>query len=301
VKVIDFDTLCEWSPKTPASKEVLGTDQYIAQEAYAGQYSPLSDVFAVGVIAYKLLTGRFPFRAEIFDDQPGENWVGSPKMAEIRGRLKRERVEMSDVVFNRNPEARDLVAQMLSCEEHRRPTAALALSHAFLKDSVSAGPKDPETPAQTPPKEALSTPSTVASTPSVERAKGRGTGELLVREHRLATSTSSTTTPSTPTSPWSTGTTSTPRSRRNLAAKSKDLASGVGRGLSAIWLKVRQLRSSPTNGSSLRSKSAPPCMSPQGGAAPDKNIGVGVVDIILERKADTVGKAVDKARLRARG
>merc|ERR1719487_2916566 len=74
VKVIDFDTLDQWTPAQGVAKDVVGTDQYIAQEAYAGKYSPLSDVFAVGVIAYKLLCGRFPFHDEIFDDEAGENW-----------------------------------------------------------------------------------------------------------------------------------------------------------------------------------------------------------------------------------
>merc|ERR1719316_600405 len=71
VKVIDFDTLDQWTPTSPGGREVVGTDQYIAQEAYAGKYSPLSDVFAVGVIAYRLLSGRFPFHSQLFNDEPG--------------------------------------------------------------------------------------------------------------------------------------------------------------------------------------------------------------------------------------
>merc|ERR1712080_649673 len=87
VKVIDFDTFDE-SPCSRISRVVVGTNQYIAQEAYAGKYSPRSDVFAAGVIAYVLLSDRWPFNHEIFDDKPGENWTGSPKMLEIREKLK---------------------------------------------------------------------------------------------------------------------------------------------------------------------------------------------------------------------
>ncbi|CAE7376010.1 spk1 [Symbiodinium pilosum] len=87
VKLIDFDTVEEWNSTSPKSKHVLGTDQYIAPEAYEGKYSPASDIFAVGVIAYKILTGSFPYNGRLFDDKPGENWVGSPKMKEIRQKL----------------------------------------------------------------------------------------------------------------------------------------------------------------------------------------------------------------------
>jgi len=137
VKVIDFDTLEEWTPAVSRAKDVVGTDQYIAQEAYAGKYSPLSDVFSIGVIAYRLLTGKFPFHDDMFDDEAGENWVGSPKMVQIRKRLKAARVDFSQQVFRDSPQACDLVMRMLaSCESHR-PSAAVALSHAWLQEDSS--------------------------------------------------------------------------------------------------------------------------------------------------------------------
>eukprot|EP00747_Dinoflagellata_sp_TGD_P048969 gnl/TRDRNA2_/TRDRNA2_145928_c0_seq1.p1 gnl/TRDRNA2_/TRDRNA2_145928_c0~~gnl/TRDRNA2_/TRDRNA2_145928_c0_seq1.p1 ORF type:complete len:568 (+),score=85.45 gnl/TRDRNA2_/TRDRNA2_145928_c0_seq1:56-1705(+) len=120
VKIIDFDTVEEWTPKTPKAKEVLGTDQYIAQEAYAGQYSPASDVFAVGVIAYKLLTGDFPYDDNIFDDLPGENCVGSKKMKQIRRRLKSFQVDWSHKVFADSPELLDFVKGLLMNNENER-------------------------------------------------------------------------------------------------------------------------------------------------------------------------------------
>merc|ERR1712039_496059 len=98
----------------------------------AGKYSPLSDIFATGVIAYRLLSGKFPFHDGMFDDEAGENWVGSPKMAQIRRRLKTAKVDFSHTVFRENPEACDLVARMLSCNELERPTASAALEHPFL-------------------------------------------------------------------------------------------------------------------------------------------------------------------------
>jgi len=133
VKVIDFDTVNEWTPSS-RDRQVLGTDQYIAPEAYAGNYSPQSDMFAIGVIAYKLLCGRFPFDAELFDDRPGENWVGSPKMSEIREKLKTIQVDFSRAVFVSNPQATSLVKSMLSPNERARPSAHSALQHAWFQE-----------------------------------------------------------------------------------------------------------------------------------------------------------------------
>lgn len=64
LKLIDFDTVEPYSAKQARkSKSVIGTDQYIAQEAYGGKYSPASDMFAVGVMAYRTRAAPAPFAA----------------------------------------------------------------------------------------------------------------------------------------------------------------------------------------------------------------------------------------------
>mmetsp|Transcript_35359 Transcript_35359/g.101544 ORF Transcript_35359/g.101544 Transcript_35359/m.101544 type:complete len:446 (+) Transcript_35359:87-1424(+) len=133
VKIIDFDTVETQRSLKKQVTSVVGTDQYIAQEAYAGKYSPASDIFAVGVIAYRLLTGRFPFNPRIFDDEAGENWVGSPKMNQIRERLKGYDVDFDVQPFPSEPTARDLVRSMLAVEEKDRPQAQQALHHPWLE------------------------------------------------------------------------------------------------------------------------------------------------------------------------
>lgn len=131
VKLIDFDTVEEFSP-TARAKSVVGTDQYIAQEAYAGHYSPASDIFSVGVIAYRLMSGRFPFKNQMFDDEAGENWVGSPKMKVIQERIRHFHIDWSIPPWPSETHARDLTRWMLSNNEKDRPTAHQALQHAFL-------------------------------------------------------------------------------------------------------------------------------------------------------------------------
>jgi len=131
VKLIDFDTVENYNPKSKA-KSVVGTDQYIAQEAYAGNYSFASDIFSVGVIAYRLISGRFPFKNGMFDDKPGENWVGSPKMKQIQDRLKHFSVDFENAPWPDEPKARELTRWMLQTNERDRPTAPQCLEHAFL-------------------------------------------------------------------------------------------------------------------------------------------------------------------------
>uniref|UniRef100_A0A7S2VKP8 Protein kinase domain-containing protein n=1 Tax=Zooxanthella nutricula TaxID=1333877 RepID=A0A7S2VKP8_9DINO len=139
VKLIDFDTVEAWQPETPKrTRDVLGTDQYIAQEAYDGNYSPASDMFAVGVIAYRLCTGKFPFKGDMFDDKPGENWVGSPKMKEIRGRLRSFKIKWMYRAFELEPAACDLLKGMLADSEMERPTAREALQHPWLNRTTAA-------------------------------------------------------------------------------------------------------------------------------------------------------------------
>jgi len=145
VKLIDFDTAQNWEPDSPKSKTVLGTDQYISSEAYAGKYSPASDIFAVGVIAYKLLTGRFPFDSRMFDDEAGENWVGSPKMKQIQDRVQRFHINWNCYPFKTHPEAYELTRAMLAPNDQDRPLADQALKHTFLSapDSPSYARRRP--------------------------------------------------------------------------------------------------------------------------------------------------------------
>mmetsp|Transcript_110754 Transcript_110754/g.320003 ORF Transcript_110754/g.320003 Transcript_110754/m.320003 type:complete len:453 (-) Transcript_110754:53-1411(-) len=140
LKLVDFDTVEAYSSRSHAlARTVIGTDQYIAHEAYAGMYSPASDMFAVGVIAYRLLTGIFPFPPKMFDDEVGENYVGSPKMKQIQDRLRAFSIDFTLPIFVKDPHATDFCKSLLAVEGSSRPSAIEALRHPFLSPSSQRG------------------------------------------------------------------------------------------------------------------------------------------------------------------
>jgi tetratricopeptide (TPR) repeat protein len=69
VKVLDFGLALEHKPGDATPRAVAGTLGYVAPEVLLGEaHTPVSDLYAVGVIAYELITGRHPDEQEDGDD-----------------------------------------------------------------------------------------------------------------------------------------------------------------------------------------------------------------------------------------
>jgi serine/threonine protein kinase len=126
-KLIDFDTVAVWTENT-ITRDVLGTDQYIAPEAYAGRYTTASDMFALGVLIYKAATTNFPFPSWVFDDDRGQNYVGHPKMDEIRWRLMYHSIDFGGI---QDSDLRDFCERALAKDPAQRLTTQQALVHPF--------------------------------------------------------------------------------------------------------------------------------------------------------------------------
>jgi len=65
-KLIDFGiaTVRDARRSTSESTKIAGSLDYMALEQFEGKSSPASDVYALGAIAYEMLTGRHPYFAE---------------------------------------------------------------------------------------------------------------------------------------------------------------------------------------------------------------------------------------------
>lgn len=131
LKLIDYDTVICYNPGVKAF-HVLGTDQYIAPESYMGLSSPGSDVWALGVCLYVLMTGTFPFHAALFDDQPGENYVGHLKMDSIRRRLRLARIDWGGSCWKEHPLAKDFCRRCFHCDDRKRLTVSQAFEHKWI-------------------------------------------------------------------------------------------------------------------------------------------------------------------------
>jgi serine/threonine protein kinase len=132
-KIIDFDT-CEVYRPGYKTVHVLGTDQYIAPESYAGFAAPPADMWALGVILYVFLTGTFPFHYKLFDDEVGENYTGHPRMEQIRRRIKLAKIDWHHAIWAEDPRAKDFVRRCFVTDPRRRMGVRSALQHAWIRD-----------------------------------------------------------------------------------------------------------------------------------------------------------------------
>jgi len=75
VKVLDFGLAVEHA----LEGEFVGTIAYMAPEVLAGHaYTPVSDLYAIGVIAYELLTGHYPFETTLGQVQSVVSRIKAP-------------------------------------------------------------------------------------------------------------------------------------------------------------------------------------------------------------------------------
>jgi serine/threonine protein kinase len=113
VRLIDFGiaTVADIRSKYQTSTRVAGSVQYMAPEQSLGQPSAQTDIYAMGLIAYEMVTGRRPFMAE-----------NAVQLAALQ--RSPVRVRPSDLRPTLPAQAERLILQSLEYEPAKRPRNA---------------------------------------------------------------------------------------------------------------------------------------------------------------------------------
>lgn len=128
LKAIDFGLAVFFDPKKLPRTDLglEGTPWYMAPETLSSRTEPASDVWSAGVMAYQLLSGRFPFNDRSNPESPALSKVWKSILADEPNFSKSYWSEISD-------EGKDFCRQLLNKDPSLRPTARQALEHPWLK------------------------------------------------------------------------------------------------------------------------------------------------------------------------
>lgn len=127
LKLIDFGLATKFGTKFHKMDSIVGTPHYVAPEILKGEYSFECDLWSVGVIMFKLLSGSHPFTSE------------HPRgllHSLLNGKLK-FRGDVWKVV---SKQAKKLIKKLLDRNPSARYTAEMALEHPWF-DSAITGSK----------------------------------------------------------------------------------------------------------------------------------------------------------------
>mmetsp|Transcript_61557 Transcript_61557/g.132798 ORF Transcript_61557/g.132798 Transcript_61557/m.132798 type:complete len:324 (+) Transcript_61557:59-1030(+) len=111
---------------SPAHRPSGGTDvdAFNAPERYSGEYSPLSDLWSVGVVLYILITGQPPSIST-------DGVTGSRK--QVIEAFKKSPIDFDSDPWPEFPQARDFCQKLLAIDPmDRTPSSAEALMHEWL-------------------------------------------------------------------------------------------------------------------------------------------------------------------------
>lgn len=130
LKAIDFGLAAFVEGDGPATDLSLeGTPWYMAPETLSSQVYKASDIWAAGVMAYQLLTGKFPFNDK---RNPYE-----PAISQVWKSILVDPLNMSEARWKGiSPEAKDFVVMLLDKDPAKRPTAQQALKHPWLSGTI---------------------------------------------------------------------------------------------------------------------------------------------------------------------
>jgi calcium-dependent protein kinase len=119
IKIIDFGLSIKQNSLADMSS-LVGTPYFLAPEVLKGKYSPLCDVWSLGVVLYFLLSGKPPFEGDTIND--------------IFSAISTARLDFEDSIWsNISHTAKNLILQMLTKRPSDRISIAEALNHPWLQ------------------------------------------------------------------------------------------------------------------------------------------------------------------------
>jgi len=118
LKATDFGLAIRHAPHEPKLTSRSGTPAYMAPELVMQCYDEKADLWSVGMLAYQLLTGRFPFWDDVREETLADVWKAVLSAPIDWGAPELEAL---------SPSARDLLERLLQRNPVMRPSAAEAL------------------------------------------------------------------------------------------------------------------------------------------------------------------------------
>jgi serine/threonine protein kinase len=133
LKIIDLDTCI----LAGLSNTMIGTHGYMAPEVwFPKSYSNRSDLFAVGVTMYFMVTHRMPYSHEIFRRQESvPTTCPQSRSQRIAHDMFETKLDFSGKIWGSLPTCKDVVEQLLQPDPRKRPGSA---EEVLLSDWLSS-------------------------------------------------------------------------------------------------------------------------------------------------------------------
>ena len=130
LKLIDFGLAT-----TKRDKKHVGTPLFMSPEMVNGESCPKSDIWAVGIIVYLMLTGTYPFKV----DQDDEN--NNEENNDNSNNILYEKIKKKDydrnILLDFSPEVQDFIDGCLNKSINNRFDSQECLSHPWIKKNCT--------------------------------------------------------------------------------------------------------------------------------------------------------------------
>lgn len=143
VKVLDFGLALGTAEKANAHQHegMAGTIGYMAPELFAGETATVrSDLYAVGILIYEVLTGKYPFNQKSVTDLLNDIMNANPDLSGLNHPLDMLLVRLlAKNPLERQTSADELIRELCAATNQPLPPESLAVRESFLQASRFVG------------------------------------------------------------------------------------------------------------------------------------------------------------------